>query len=70
MSQDQTYIKTEVVGTSKTSISDAIQSGLDTAAKTIKNMDWFEVGEIRGVIDQGKVGWYQVTMKIGFRYDG
>jgi hypothetical protein len=69
MHHDQTYIKTEVVGTSNSSISAAIQSGLDTAAKTIRHIDWFEVVEVRGAVSDGKVASYQVTMKIGFRYD-
>ncbi|MEQ9639191.1 MAG: dodecin family protein [Alphaproteobacteria bacterium] len=63
-----TFIKTEVVGTSTESVSDAIQSALATAGQTIRNMDWFEVVDVRGSISDGKVSAYQVTLKIGFRY--
>lgn len=66
---DRVYNITEIVGTSKTSIEDAIQLGIKTAGKTLRNLDWFEVKEIRGHIVDGEVGHYQVCMKIGFRYD-
>jgi hypothetical protein len=66
---DRVYNVTEIVGTSKTSIEDAIQLGIKTASKTLRNLDWFEVKEIRGHIVDGDVGHYQVCMKIGFRYD-
>ena len=61
------YKKVELVGSSKKTIEDAIETALKTAAKTIKNMDWFEVVETRGHIVDGKVGHYQVVIKVGFR---
>jgi len=66
---DPVYKKIEIVGTSPDSISDAVRNGLKRAAKTVKNMDWFEVVETRGRIDNGAVGHFQVTLKIGFRLE-
>ena len=56
----------EIVGSSPTSIEDAINTAVEVASKTIRNMDWFEVVETRGHIKDGKVGHYQVALKIGF----
>jgi len=66
---NNTYKKIEIVGTSKKSVSNAIENGLKRAAETVKNMDWFEVVETRGRIDDGTVGQFQVTLKIGFRLE-
>ncbi len=63
------YKKAEIVGSSQTSIEDAIEGALARAGKTLKNLDWFEVMETRGHIVDGKVGHYQVTLKVGFRLD-
>ena len=70
MSDHHTYKKTEVVGSSKNSIDEAIQNAIKECAKTVKNMEWFEVTETRGHIVDGNVGHYQVTLKIGFRIEG
>ena len=67
--QNETYKKIEVVGTSSTSLSEAIQSGIERAARTVKHTSWFEVSELRGSIQDGKVAEYQVAMKIGFRLE-
>jgi len=64
-----TYKKIEVVGTSGTNLTDAIENAIAKASETVKNMRWFEVVETRGNIQDGKVGQYQVTLKIGFRLD-
>ena len=64
------YKKIEIVGTSPDSVTDAIQGAIDRAATTVHNLKWFEVDEIRGRIDEGKVAEYQVTLKIGFLIDG
>lgn len=56
----------EIVGSSQTSIEDAINTAVEQASKTVRNMDWFEVVETRGHIKDGKVGHYQVGLKIGF----
>ena len=66
---DHTYRVTEVVGTSRNSIDEAIKNGIARAAQTVRNLDWFQVTETRGWIDDGQIGHFQVTMKIGFRLD-
>ncbi len=66
---DHVYKKIEVVGSSATSITDAIDNAIQTAAKSVDHVGWFEVSEIRGHVEGGKVGHYQVTTKIGFRVD-
>jgi dodecin len=63
------YSVTEIVGTSQASISDAIDVGIKTAAQTLRNLDWFEVTQIKGHLVDGKVEHFQVCMKLGFRYD-
>ncbi len=70
MSDHHIYKKIELVGSSRISIEDAIENALAEAAKTVHNLDWFEVVETRGHIANGKVGHYQVTLKIGFRIVG
>ena len=67
MSDHRTYKKIEVVGTSKVSIEDAIANALAECAKSVRNMDWFEVVETRGHIVDGKVAHYQVDLTVGFR---
>ncbi len=66
---DNVYAVSKVVGTSKSSIEDAIQNAIATASKTLKNLDWFEVKETRGLIDDNKVAYYQVALELGFRYE-
>jgi hypothetical protein len=66
---DHIYKKVELVGTSTSGIEDAIQNAITTAAQTIKHMDWFEVSEMRGHIQDGHVAHYQVVVKVGFRLD-
>ncbi len=70
MSDHHTYKKIEVVGSSKVSSDDAIQNAIAECNKSVQNMDWFEVIETRGHIRDGKVGHFQVTLKIGFRIEG
>ncbi|WP_303285150.1 dodecin [Marinobacter sp. SS8-8] len=67
MSDHHVYKKVEIVGSSKKSIEDAIESALEECGKSVRNMEWFEVTETRGHITDGKVGHYQVVMKVGFR---
>ncbi|MFQ5563596.1 MAG: dodecin [Parvularculaceae bacterium] len=66
---DNVYAVSKVVGTSKQSIEDAIENAVSTASKSIKNLDWFEVKETRGFIDNDKVAYYQVCLELGFRYE-
>jgi dodecin len=66
---DHTYSITEIIGTSKTSVEDAIQNGIKTAGKSLRNLDWFEVTQMKGHIVDGAVAHYQVAMKLGLRYE-
>ncbi|MGH7966173.1 MAG: dodecin [Candidatus Binatia bacterium] len=66
--QDKTYVITEIVGVSDGSISEATSNAIARANHTLKALDWFEVKEVRGTIVNGKVGQYQVTLDVGFRY--
>jgi flavin-binding protein dodecin len=69
MATNNTYAISEIVGTSDVSLSEAIDNGVTTAAKTLRNLDWFEVVSMRGAVAGDAVSEYQVTMKVGFRYD-
>jgi len=64
-----TYGITEVVGSSPTSIDDAISTAVARASTTVRELDWFEVTEIRGHLVDGAVAHYQVGLKIGFRLE-
>jgi flavin-binding protein dodecin len=64
-----TYKITEIVGTSPKSFADAVQEGVKRASKTIRSLGWFEVVEMRGLIKEGNVAEYQVTVKIGFKLE-
>jgi|TARA_R110002096_G_scaffold152824_12_gene316138 flavin-binding protein dodecin len=65
-----TYKKIEITGSSELGSDDAINNAINTASKTLKNMDWFEVIETRGHIANGGVKHWQVTIKVGFRLEG
>ncbi|WP_395673872.1 dodecin [Inquilinus sp.] len=64
-----TYAITELAGSSDKSLEDAIQGAVATASKTLRNLEWFEVKQIRGHLKDGKVAHYQVVLGLGFRYD-
>ncbi len=64
-----TYRVTEIVGSSETSVDDAIKGGIARASETLHGLDWFEVTEIRGHIVDGRIGHVQVGLKVGFRLD-
>ena len=66
---DHTYRLTEIVGTSPDGLQQAITNGLARASRTLRNLDWFEVTEIRGQLSEGTVAYYQVTMKVGFQVE-
>ena len=66
---DRTYRVTEIVGTSREGLAEAIHNGITRASKTIRHLDWFEVTEIRGHIVGGEVMHFQVGMKLGFRLE-
>jgi flavin-binding protein dodecin len=66
---DHIYKKIELVGSSATGIEDAVNNAVKRAAKTVRNMRWFEVNEIRGHIADNKIDHWQATVKIGFTLD-
>lgn len=66
---NHTYAITELAGSSERSLEDAIAGAVATASKTLRNLEWFEVKEIRGHIAGDKVGHYQVVLRLGFRYE-
>lgn len=66
---DNVYSISEVVGSSQTSIDDAIRNAIRTASKSLRNIEWFEVTDTRGHVVDGDVGHFQVCVKLGFRYD-
>jgi hypothetical protein len=69
MQDDHVYRKTDLVGSSKESVTKAIETAISRAAKTLRHIEWFEVGEIRGRVQDGKVTQYQVSLKVGFRVE-
>ena len=66
---DNVYRVTEIVGTSTEGVDAAIRTGIGRASETVRGLDWFEVTEIRGHIEDGAVAHYQVTVKVGFRLE-
>ena len=63
------YRLSEIVGSSTTSIDDAIRTAIQKAAGTVRNIEWFETKEIRGHVADGDVAHFQVTLKVGFRVE-
>ena len=66
---DHVYKSIEVTGSSTAGVKEAIDRAVAKAAETVRNLDWFEVLDIRGHLEDGKVAHYQVTLKIGFRLE-
>ena len=66
---DHTYKKIEITGSSTESSDQAVRNAIAKAAGTVKNMDWFEVVETRGELRDGRIAFWQVTIKIGFRLE-
>jgi flavin-binding protein dodecin len=69
MSDNNIYSVSEIVGSSSEGIDDAIKVAVGRASKTLHNLDWFEVSNIRGRIEDDRRCHYQVTLKVGFRLD-
>jgi dodecin len=63
------YKMIEVVGTSPVSFAEAVKSGVEEASKSVHNMAWFQVVEMRGALKDAKVAEFQVTLKIGFKVE-
>nr|WP_208383014.1 dodecin [Modestobacter marinus] len=59
----------EIVGSSTTSVDDAIRTAVRKASETVRHIEWFQTQEIRGQVVDGDVAYFQVTMKIGFRVE-
>jgi dodecin len=66
---DHTYRVTEIVGSSPESLQQAIRNGVARASQTVRHLEWFEVTEIRGQIEDGTVSHFQVGLKVGFRLE-
>lgn len=66
---DNVYKMVEIVGTSSESFAKAAANGVERASKSLRNLDWFEVTQMRGRIADGHIAQFQVTMKVGFRLD-
>ncbi|MFJ6748675.1 MULTISPECIES: dodecin [unclassified Streptomyces] len=66
---DRTYRVTEIVGTSQDSVDAAIRNGIKRASETLRNLDWFEISQVRGHIVDGDIDHYQVGLKVGFRLE-
>jgi len=67
---ENVYSVSEIVGTSTESLEDAVESAVARARKTLRNLDWFKVTEVRGNLnDDGTVGQYQVSLKLGFKME-
>ena len=63
---DHVYKHLELTGSSKTSVQAAIENAVTRASKTLRGMSWFEVVDTRGHIEDGKIAYWQVTIKVGF----
>jgi len=63
------YKSVEITGSSPEGVTQAIETAIQKASKTVRNLDWFEVLSVRGQIADGAVAHYQVTMKVGFRLE-
>ena len=66
---DNVYRVTEIVGTSTEGVDAAIRKAISRASSTLRELDWFEVTETRGHIENGAVAHFQVTLKVGFKLD-
>ncbi|GGY06961.1 dodecin [Streptomyces djakartensis] len=66
---DHIYRVTEIVGTSPDGVDQAIRNGIDRASHTLRNLDWFEVTQVRGQLENGQIAHWQVGLKVGFRLE-
>jgi flavin-binding protein dodecin len=66
---EHVYRVTEIVGSSQEGTDAAIRNALSRAAQTLRNIDWFEVTQVRGHVADGEIKHYQVTVKVGFRLE-
>jgi flavin-binding protein dodecin len=66
---NHTYRVTEIVGTSPDGIDTAVRNAVARAGETLRNLDWFEITQVRGQIEDGQVAHWQVGLKVGFRLE-
>jgi dodecin len=66
---DHVYKSVEITGTSSSDLESAIRGAVEKASESLRHLDWFEVCNIRGHIEDGKIAHYQVTLKVGFRLE-
>jgi flavin-binding protein dodecin len=66
---EHVYKVEEIVGSSENGVEDAIEGAIARAGKTIRNLDWFEVKEMRGHVKDGEVAHHQVKLRIGFKLE-
>lgn len=66
---NHTYRVTEIVGTSHEGVDQAVRNGISRASQTLRNLDWFEITQVRGQIVDGQIEHYQVGLKVGFRLE-
>ncbi|MFG3248742.1 dodecin [Streptomyces sp. NPDC048187] len=66
---NHTYRVTEVVGTSPDGVDQAVRNAITRASQTLRKLDWFEVTQVRGQIEDGRVAHWQVGLKLGFRLE-
>ena len=66
---DHVYKSIEITGSSPQGVTQAIDRAVTKASQSLRGLDWFEVTEIRGHIEEGAVAHYQVTLKVGFRLE-
>ena len=67
---EHVYKSIEITGSSQTSVEEAINGAIARASKSLHNLRWFQVTEVRGAIEGNRVAYWQVTMKVGFTLDG
>lgn len=67
---EHVYKVVELVGSSTEGVEEAIENAVERAGRTLRNLRWFEVSEVRGHIEDGRVHHYQVKLKVGFTLDG
>jgi flavin-binding protein dodecin len=66
---EHVYKTVEITGTSPDGVTQAIDNAIAKASSSLRHIGWFEVDNVRGMVDDGKVGHYQVTLKVGFRLE-
>ena len=67
---DHVYKTVELTGTSPAGPQAAVDNAISRASETIRNIRWFEVSQMRGSVENGRISHWQVTMKVGFTLDG